>query len=175
MGKFIFITGGCYEPKAKAAIRMFEDEERAEYLCTGITDISADQHIRFLESTGHSEWRTRNAFDLDIDDIDTDVCGNSILDSLSDWVYRIVSREPENTEHEYFTRRVESEVLRLLSKIREADGSLIILSDDASRSVIPSDEKLKLIQRVLCSIDFLMSEISDETYIIEMGIMRQIK
>ena len=117
----------------------------------------------------------RNGFDLDLDYIDTDRCRYFILQSVSDWAYKLVSREPNNFDPEYFIRRIECELLRLIKEVRNADANMIIIAYDVSHAIDPENKKEQLEQIVISVIDRFIAEIADSVTIFEFGIPRKIK
>ena len=175
MSEIIFLTGGRCEPIEDKAVKVFEDKDMVTYLCTNIIGYQRGEKLRYLESSSHSHWRTRNSFDLDLDNIDTDDCKLFILSSVSDWIYRLIEREPDNYDDEYFIKRVEVELLRLIKDVRDADGSFIIISRDVSRSVYPENKKERLEQVVIGAINCFIADIADTVAMYEFGIPRVIK
>ena len=175
MSSILFYTGGRCEPLGEHAVKAFENEELVTFLSTDIIGYDLDTKIHYLESSDHSEWRVRNGFDLDLDYIDTDRCRYFILQSVSDWAYKLVSREPNNFDSEYFIRRIECELLRLIKEVRNADANMIIIAYDVSHAIDPENKKEQLEQIVISVIDRFIAEIADGVTIFEFGIPRKIK
>ncbi|MBO6309811.1 MAG: bifunctional adenosylcobinamide kinase/adenosylcobinamide-phosphate guanylyltransferase [Oribacterium sp.] len=175
MSKIILYTGGCCEPKSAIAVNRFDDVSKAQYLTTGDLGVTAFKEIMFLESSNDIDWRVRRNFDLDLDDIDTDLVGYFILDSVSDFTYRLIYRENAYGDAEYFKKRVSVNIDDLISKIRAADAQLIILSDDVGCSVRPTNKNERLTQEVIGDLNRYIAGKADEVYIVECGIARRIK
>lgn len=175
MSKIIFYTGGCCEPKSAIAVNRFDDVSKAQYLSTSDLGITAFKEIMFLESSNDIDWRVRRNFDLDLDDIDTDLVGYFILDSVSNFAYRLIDRENAYGDAEYFTKRVAVNIDDFISKIRAADAQLIILSDDVGCSVRPTDKNERIAQEVIGVLNRYIAGKADEVYVVECGIARRIK
>ena len=117
----------------------------------------------------------RNSFDLDLDEIDTESCKNFILDSVIDWSYKLIQREREPILSGYFVRRVTRNVVDLIKKVREADGNMIIISDDVGHAQRATDKFERLSQEVIGKVNGYIADIADEVYVVEFGVLRKIK
>ena len=175
MGKIVFYTGGCAEPKGAVAVNRLEDVDKAEYLTTDELGVSAFKEIMFIESSTDADWHIRRFFDLDLDDIDTDFYDYFILDSVSDFAYKLVDREQTFGDADYFMERIKADLNHLIEKVREQAEMLIILSDDVGCSVRPSIKTDRLAQEVIGNINRYIADVADEVNIVECGIVRRIK
>jgi adenosyl cobinamide kinase/adenosyl cobinamide phosphate guanylyltransferase len=168
-GNIIFLRGCPQDVLTPLAVEMFEDQYHVDYLVTGEISTQAFKSIIYLECSRDCDWHIRRCFDILVDTVDADNCNYFILDSVSEYIYNVLSRETYPKGAEYYTDLIAGEMERLIDLIREKNGNIIIISNELMNS--RNDKPRRLVSDVTYFVNQRIAHLADETYMIEDGEM----
>ena len=104
-----------------------------------------------------------------------------IFDRLSDYASIVMERmcpdisQMDDDKMKTIERRIISDVEDMRERIRELDGSMIIITLETGFSVAPTDPKQIALQKILGSVNQRIANSSDEVYFSASGIQFKIK
>lgn len=181
MSKSILITGGAASGKSRWAATSYSHYDYVLYMRTGeAVDPDTLHRIEYSNNQNGVEW------DI-IDGVYDDPAGKIgdhkfvIFDRLSDYTSIVIKRmcpdisQMTDDMMKAIERAVISDVEDMREKIRELNGSMIIITLETGFSVTPTDPSHIALRKILGSVNQRIANSSDEVYFSASGIQFKIK
>lgn len=181
MSKNILITGGAASGKTRWAVTYFSACDYVLYLRTGeAVDADTLHRIEYGNNQHGVEWDIVTGVKTAPSEYFTDH-KFVIFDSLGAYTSNIIKElcdDPDNMSEETrkeIEKRVISDVTEMLERIKEKDGSMIIITLETGFSVIPENRSQAIFREILGNVNQRIANISDEVYFSASGIQFKIK
>lgn len=174
------ISGGVRSGKSTFAEKLLEKEEDVVYIATmRPIDDEVEERISLHRQTRKPSWRTfEGTYNL------KDAVGkekNYLLDCLTNLISNIMfdkTKDLEVIDHKMqqeIENKVMEEIIGLEKRVREIDGNLIIVTNEVGMSVVPENHIARVFRDIQGRVNQMAAALSDEVYIVFLGIPLKIK
>lgn len=181
MSKSILITGGAASGKSRWAATSYSHYDYVLYLRTGeAVDPDTLHRIEYSNNQNGVEW---DIVDKVYEEPAAQIGDHKfvIFDRLSDYASIVINRmcpdisKMDDDLMKSIERRIISDVEQMRERIRELNGSMIIITIETGFSVPPADPADIALRKILGSVNQRIANSSDEVYFSASGIQFKIK
>ncbi|MCX7903327.1 MAG: bifunctional adenosylcobinamide kinase/adenosylcobinamide-phosphate guanylyltransferase [Caloramator sp.] len=174
------ISGGVRSGKSTFAEKLLEREEDVVYIATmRPIDSEVEERISLHRQRRKPSWRTfEGTYNL------KDAVGkekNYLLDCLTNLISNIMFDKTKDLKsidykmQQEIENKVMEEISGLIRRVREIDGSLIIVTNEVGMSVVPENHIARVFRDIQGRVNQMAAALSDEVYIVFLGIPLKIK
>lgn len=181
MSKSILITGGAASGKSRWAATSYSHYDYVLYMRTGeAVDPDTLHRIEYSNNQNGVEWDIIDG----VYDAPADKIGDHkfvIFDRLSDYTSVMIERmcpdigQMTDELMKSIERRVIADIEDMRERIRELNGSMIVITLETGFSVAPTDPNQIAFRKILGSVNQRIANSSDEVYFSASGIQFKIK
>jgi adenosylcobinamide kinase/adenosylcobinamide-phosphate guanylyltransferase len=174
------ISGGVRSGKSTFAEKLLENKNDVVYIATmRAIDDEMDERINLHKKRRNATWRTfEGTYNL------VDAVGSEkyyLLDCLTNLISNImfdVTKDLEIIDYikqKEIEDKVMKELVGLIKRIREIDGDLIMVTNEVGMSVVPENYIARVFRDIQGRVNQMAAAISDEVYLVFLGIPLKIK
>lgn len=184
MSKVILVTGGSRSGKSVIAEKKARElgDRSVLYLATAIpVDDDMKERIRVHQERRDSEWGTYEGY-RDLGEVVKSTSKSTILlDCVTVMITNILFEEEVNfdkltaREIEDFENDVILELSNLIKGIRDADKTLVVVSNEVGMSIVPSYRLGRIFSDMAGKANQFIASMADEVYLVVSGIPVRIK
>lgn len=170
MARKILVTGGIKSGKSRIALKLASDIESGEkFFIATARAIDPEMQEKIAKHKGErgNDFRTQEEpihLGAALRRIDP---STAVVDCLTLWVSNLLF---ELSEEEKL-----SAIEDFFAALREASGSIIIVTNEVGWGIIPSDEVSRQYQNELGTLNQQVAQVCDEVYVMFSGIRMRIK
>ncbi|KRQ85931.1 Bifunctional adenosylcobalamin biosynthesis protein CobU [Caloramator mitchellensis] len=174
------ISGGARSGKSKFAEEMLKDKNEVVYIATSrIWDEEMQQRVNLHRNRRNAKWRTfEGTYNL------KEAVGNEkyyLLDCLTNLISNIMFDITEGMEKidEVTQKKIEevanNEIKSLIDEVNNKNGNLIMVTNETGMSIVPENHIARVFRDIQGRINQMAAQISDEVYIVFLGIPLKLK
>ncbi len=180
MGRIVLVTGGARSGKSSFAESIYEGFLDVVYIATSrIYDDEMKDRVMLHRMQRPGEWKTfEGTYDLD-----NAVCEhkNYLLDCLTVMSSNIMfditkdyDRIPLEKQKKVEDRAV-AEIEKLVKRIREIDGNLVMVTNEVGSSIVPENHVARVYRDIIGRVNQRVARLCDEVYIVACGLPLRLK
>ena len=181
MSKSILITGGAASGKSRWAATSYSHYDYVLYMRTGeAVDPDTLHRIEYSNNQNGVDWDiVEGVYDDPAGRIGDHKC--VIFDRLSDYASIMIDRmcpdisQMSDELMKSIERRIIADIEDMRERIRELNGSMIVITLETGFSVAPTDPRQIAFRKILGSVNQRIANSSDEVYFSASGIQFKIK
>lgn len=181
-GKVVLVTGGSRSGKSRFAEELLKDEEQVLYIATAIvTDKEMEDRINKHIERRNKNWTTYEGYC----DLDCAIERNSQSYIMLDCVTIMLTNLMFNKERDFDNMKMEeveelelkikSEFEKLISKARELDKTLVMVTNEVGYGLVPEYKLSRIFRDLAGSLNQFIAEKSDEVYLVACGLPLKLK
>jgi adenosylcobinamide kinase/adenosylcobinamide-phosphate guanylyltransferase len=170
MGRLIFITGGARSGKSTFAQKLANNlSKRVTYIATaGARDKEMELRIKIHRKNRPFHWRTVEK-EKNITEVLSRVAEKNeviLLDCLTLLISNLLLSSKKD---------VLKEIRRLLSKIKEIKGTILIVSNEVGMGIVPDNRLARSFRDIAGRANQMVAQAADEVYLVVSGISMKMK
>ena len=176
MSELVLVTGGSRSGKSGIALEFVENRpgERLFLATSPMVDEEYDErislHKREREGRG---WQTveEEINLIGVIDEKKDEIEVFLIDCLTLWVNNLLF----HNNNELTLNQLSNECSKLIEKIKEYDGTVVMVTNEVGLGVVPESKLARLYRDLVGSCNQLMAKKADRVFLVSCGIPLQLK
>lgn len=180
MGRIILVTGGARSGKSSFAESLFEGDLDVVYIATSrVYDDEMKDRIMLHKMSRPAEWKTyEGSYDIYravcdsknyLLDCITVMTSNIMFDITKDYEIIPLDVQREVEDSVYF------EFEKLVNTIKEADGNLVMVTNEVGSSIVPENHVARVYRDITGRVNQRVAKLCSEVYIVSCGIPLRLK
>ncbi|MDO5707962.1 MAG: bifunctional adenosylcobinamide kinase/adenosylcobinamide-phosphate guanylyltransferase [Andreesenia angusta] len=182
MAKIVLVSGGARSGKSEFAESLIAKEENL-YIATSIPfDDEMKNRVNIHKQRRGSNWSTVEIykdFEKIVKEDSFKRSKNIFLDCLTlmitNMMMDIVDGEIEYEDEEKIENKVNKELKKLICLSKRYDKNLIMVTNEIGFGIVPENKMSRIFRDIAGRINRNMAKISDEVFIVFMGIPNKLK
>lgn len=181
-GRIILVTGGSRSGKSTFGEELLKDRDDVLYIATAKNiDGEMDERIRKHRERRNSKWKTLEAYRGLSEKTENYSERYILLDCITNLISNITFDEAEDMDNityeegERVLEVIRKELTDLLSKVRETDRTLIMITNEVGMGLISEYRLGRIFTDHAGFMNQMLSKNSDEVYFMVSGIPMRIK
>ena len=181
-GKVVLVTGGSRSGKSSFAEQLLKDKDDVLYIATSIiTDEEMEDRVKKHKERRNSLWQTYEGyFDLD-KAIENNNKKYILLDCVTIMTTNLMFKDNKDLEKismdelDNITKNVKKEFDKLISKVREQDKTIIMVTNEVGLGLVPAYKIGRIFRDTAGFVNQHIGKQADEVYLVCCGQPMKIK
>lgn len=181
-GKVILVTGGSRSGKSSFAEELLKDEDDVLYIATSIvTDEEMEDRVKKHRERRNPLWETYEGY-LDLDKaVENSNKKYILLDCVTIMTTNIMFKDEKDLEEismeevDKITESIKHEFHKLISKVREEDKTIVMVTNEVGLGVVPAYKIGRIFRDTAGFVNQHIGKKADEIYLVCCGQPMKIK